>query len=56
MQTSIRTSVIVELVVAGLVILLPLLYMALPFKSKLSHRIAVILLVVSAVLLVGIPV
>jgi len=52
MQTSIRTNVIVELGVAGLLILLPLLVAALPLKTKFAGRIATISLGVSVALLI----
>src|SRR6185369_17545302 len=52
MQTSIRTNVIVELGVAGLLILLPLLFAALPLKTKFAGRIATISLGVSVALLI----
>jgi len=52
MQTSIRTNVIVELGVAGLLILLPLLFAALPLKTKFAGRTAAISLGVSVALLI----
>ena len=52
MQTSIRTNVIVELGIAGFLILLPLLFAALPLKTKFAGRAAAISLGVSVVLLI----
>ena len=52
MQTSIRTNVLVELAVAVILVLSPLLVALLPWQGKASHRTASALLVLSGAVLV----
>jgi hypothetical protein len=52
METSIRTDTLLILCTMGLVVLSPLLFAFLPWKTKLASRNAAILLGLSAVLLV----